>query len=152
MIAVECGPDVILVRVLGVPSKKIYHAGSKGRVVKAVEKFGGIGIIDEDPGCPQPKLLLNYSIAVTYEQLGIRILTRNNKRIIVICPRLEEFIIEACKESKINPRKFGLPLDPAQFHRKVNSRLRNFKMLLETLLKVKNRRMKILRKIITFHN
>ena len=41
MIAVECEPDVILVRVLGVPSKKIYHAGSKGRVVKAVEKFGG---------------------------------------------------------------------------------------------------------------
>ena len=150
MIAVECEPDVILVRVFGVPSKKIYHAGSKGRVVKAVEKFGGIEIIDEDPGCPQPKLLLNYSIAVTYEQLGIRILTRNNKRIIVICPRLEEFIIEACKESKINPKNFGLPLDSIQLHKKINAKLRNFKILLETLLKAKNRRIGILKKMITF--
>ena len=57
---VECIPDTILMKSLGIPSKRIYHAGSKGRVIKNVERGIGIGIIDEDPEYTQPKVLSKY--------------------------------------------------------------------------------------------
>ena len=57
---VECIPDTILMKSLGIPSKRIYHAGSKGRVIKNVERGIGIGIIDEDPEYTQPKVLSKF--------------------------------------------------------------------------------------------
>jgi len=147
-VIVECIPDTILVRTLGIPSRKIHHAGSKGRVIKNVEKGIGTGIIDEDPGYTQPRILSKYTLTSSLPNLGIKILTRNGKRLIVISPRLEEFILEACKESSIDPRRFGLPNDPDHLHKTINAKLQSFRKLLDILIKRKNTRILKLREVI----
>ena len=147
-VIVECLPDTVLMIELGVSRKRILHAGSKGRVVKNVEEGKGLGLIDEDPGYPQPKTLTQYRIVENLEQYGLKILAKDTKKIIMICPRLEEFILKACEESSINPQKFGLASDPDVLHREINARIRNFKMLVRELLSVRNDRLLKLKNLI----
>ena len=147
-IIVECVPDTILMKCLGVLSRRIHHAGSKGRVIKNVERGLGTGIIDEDPGYTQPKILSKYSLLESDERLGLKVLSRGDKKLIVISPHLEEFILSACMESNIDPTKFGLPKDPYYLHRVINSKPMNFKKLLNELLKLRNTRLIRLRSII----
>lgn len=117
-ILVECYPDEALLRALGVPKKQLRHERCKGEVVKRVLKFDKtIGLIDEDPGSTQPRDLNNYRVVKTAK--GLCLLTRQddtNKRIIVICPRLEDWLLLRAKSMNIDPTAFGLPAQPHHLH------------------------------------
>ncbi|GEM_PF-7032929 len=57
VILVECKPDEALVRVLGMPRRKIRHCTGKIRVCRELEKAeSGLGLVDEDPRSAQPAL------------------------------------------------------------------------------------------------
>ncbi len=117
-ILVECYPDTALLRNLGVTKKQLFHVSCKGEVVKRVLKSdSAIGLIDEDPASAQPHNLSNYK--KIQEAEGIRLLVRNNdenKKFIVVRPRLEEWFIERAKSSGINPKDYGLPDNPDRLH------------------------------------
>jgi len=50
---VECRPDFKLVKVLGIPKKKIKHVAGKGNVCRVLKKKeNSVGMVDEDPDCP----------------------------------------------------------------------------------------------------
>lgn len=117
-VLVECYPDAALLRALSVPRKQIGHQSCKGEVVKRVLKLDdAIGLIDEDPSGTQPRELANYNQIQAAE--GLRLLARRdnkNKRLIIVCPRLEEWLITKAKSSGIRPEDYGLPSDADRLH------------------------------------
>jgi len=117
-VLVECNADEKLLRALGVSKKQLRHERCKGEVVKRVLKFDcATGLIDEDPASAQPRELDNYKQVQTAE--GLRLLARRddkNKRLIIICPRLEDWLIQRAKSSGIRPKDYGLPSDPDKLH------------------------------------
>jgi len=68
---------------------------------------------------------------------------RNNK-IILLCPRLEEWIIESTKKAKIHLRDFGLPDDANKLHKILNTKnkdkLNKFRDLVKYLIDKNDRR------------
>ena len=117
-ILVECYPDETLLRILGVPRKQLRHERCKGEVVKRVHKFGNAtGLIDEDPTSAQPRDLDNYKQVQTGE--GLRLLARRddkNKRLIIVCPRLEDWLLQRAGSSDIKSEDYGVPNDPNRLH------------------------------------
>lgn len=117
-VLVECYPDEMLLRVLGVPRKQIRHERCKGEVVKRVRKFDcATGLIDEDPTSAQPRDLINYKQVQSGE--GLRLLARRddeNKTLIIICPRLEDWLIQRAKLSGVKLEDYTLPDDPHRLH------------------------------------
>ena len=117
-VLVECNADEAVLRALGVSKKQLRHERCKGEVVKRVRKFDcATGLIDEDPESAQPRDLDNYKEVQAME--GLRLLARRddkNKRLIIVCPRLEDWLIERAKSSGIRPKDYGLPSDPDKLH------------------------------------
>ena len=117
-ILVECYPDEALLRALGVSKKQLRHERCKGEVVKRVRKFDcATGLIDEDPSSAQPRDLDNYKQVRAAE--GLRLLARRddkNKRLIIICPRLEDWLIQRAGLSDIKPEDYGIPSRPDRLH------------------------------------
>ena len=117
-VLVECNADEAVLRALGVSKKQLRHERCKGEVVKRVRKFDcATGLIDEDPASAQPRDLDNYKEVQAME--GLRLLARRddkNKRLIIVCPRLEDWLIERAKSSGIRPKDYGLPSDPDKLH------------------------------------
>jgi len=115
---VECFPDTALLRNLGVPKKQLCHESCKSEVVKRVlTSDSAKGLIDEDPSSVQPRDLINYKQIQAAE--GLRLLVRKNdenKKFIIICPRLEEWFIERAKLSGIRMEDCGIPSNPDRLH------------------------------------
>ena len=117
-VLVECNADEKLLRALGVSKKQLRHERCKGEVVKRVLKFDcATGLIDEDPASAQPRELDNYKHVQSAEELRL-LASRDdkNKRLIIICPRLEDWLIQRAKSSGIRPEDYGLPSDPDKLH------------------------------------
>ena len=136
-IHLECKPDEMLVRTLGVPVRLVNHHNDKGRVCNALGKHSVItGMIDEDPASPQPSYL-KILLAVDEESKhGLRVLQdqQRNNQIIVICPRLEEWVINVSVQHGLKLSDFGLPDKANRLHDLMTSRLLAFKKLIEHLL------------------
>ena len=121
MIVVECYPDEKLVRALGVPRKQIRHEGGKGCVLNKIrESDAGIGLIDEDPDSHQPRELNQYAMCNQDDEFGsLRRLTHQKntaKKIIIIRPRLEEWLLGRARASSLNPLDYGLPDNADKLH------------------------------------
>jgi hypothetical protein len=138
----ECTPDEMLVKCLGVVRKNIEHHNDKGKVCNHLQKngiSGEIALIDEDPGSGQPKYLREKIISIG-EAHGLKIFTDStrNHLIIVVCPRLEGWVLQAAKQSEIKPKDFGLPDDDDELHGVILDNLGRFKSLIEKLLSQNN--------------
>jgi len=139
MIFVECKPDEILVKkLISSKKKQIIHAGNVSEVCKRLQKTkNSIGLIDEDPGKIWPpykeQLLRNAKIE---EKCGIKVVydKERNNYLILLCPRLEEWICKVVKDAKISLNKFGLPDDPEKLHETINANLDKFEKLLNDIL------------------
>ncbi len=144
MIYVECYPDQALVHALGIVRKEITHAHSKGnvcnRLVKVRDRFG---MIDEDPASSQPSYLRK--LKEQWRQNEVKLLYDGalNNFIIVLCPRLEEWILKAAKECNVRIEEFGLPASAHELHKTIGSNIANFKKLLEAI-KTKSHRIQTL--------
>ena len=119
MILVECFTDAYLIKLMGFPRKKIAHEGGKGNVVKKLKtrRENSIGIIDDDPGSPAPKDLSNYREKET--KAGVKLLQRFNdetKRLIVISPYLEDWLLARAKANRVDLIKYKLPSRARDIH------------------------------------
>jgi len=143
MFLVECKPDAILMRnLVSIPSK-VEHAGNKPLVLRKLMRNyeNSIGMIDEDPRSIQPPDIRRFREIDFSEENKFRILhhSQRNNRLVVLCPRLEEWIIEASKEAKIDLARYNLPSDPDELHEKVNIRIERFQRLVRKLIERSNR-------------
>ncbi len=142
-IYVECKADKALIHHLSV-SSKIIHSGNRGEICKVLEKTeNSIGIMDEDPNSPQPHYFKKLKHIQSKEGLKLYKDKERDNKVILICPRLEEWVLEIVKEEKININDFDLPTDPNQFHKRVNVNISKFQQLVNTLKK-ENRKLQIL--------
>lgn len=134
IIHVECLPDEVLVKSLGKTRKQVIHHNDKGRVCKFLEQSGSAqGMIDQDPASAQPTYLSRMQVSSFKHQ--VQLLTHANlgNRMIVLCPRLEDWVITVCQQANVDISAFGLSNNPRQLHREITSRLHQFGLLLHHL-------------------
>lgn len=136
MIYTECKPDSSLVRILGIPKKQIIHLGGKPEVCKQLEKREEWkGLVDEDPFSVQPSYLKKLPVKEDLPTYGLKILSDNSKNndLIVLRPRLEEWVLKATEEAGIDIKRYNLPDDGDQLHKVINLDLRKFERLVNDL-------------------
>ena len=136
MIYTECKPDSTLVKMLGLPKKHIIHQQGKPEVCKQLEKrTNWKGLIDEDPFSVQPPYLKQLQERGDLSHYGLKILndTSKNNVLIILCPRLEEWVLEASKNADIDIRRYNLPNDEEKLHEEINTDLRKFERLVNDL-------------------
>ncbi|MGH7496446.1 MAG: hypothetical protein ACREOO_29195 [bacterium] len=144
MIYLECNPDKALVSALGIPKNKTIHAYSKGNVCNRLTKCrDSHGLIDEDPESSQPSFLRNLENRLRQDDVVLLYHRASNNYLIVLCPRLEEWILEAAKEAAVDPNKHGLSNEADQLHETICTRIDNFRRLVDDI-KAKSQRMKTL--------
>ena len=119
-VLVECDADEVVLRNLGIPRKQLFHFGGKDKLISRLKNLSGaVGIVDEDPTSIQhPDLKANYRQAKSSE--GLRFLVRQGsgrQRLVVVCPKLEDWLIDRAKLSGIRLKDYGLPNDPDRLHR-----------------------------------
>lgn len=150
MVLLECKPDETLVRYLGVTKRNFYHQNDKGRVCNMLaKKEGHVAMIDEDPGSAQPVYLR--TLSNVSDEDGIRVLRDETRahRVVILRPRLEEWIIETASIAGVKMEDFGLSNRGNELHREINSRLENFTRLLGALDAAGSKRLGKLRTLIT---
>lgn len=156
MYLVECKPDAILVKSLTLASRKnIHHAGNKSELLKKLaERYGDSkGVIDEDPGSIQPPHLQKFEEKQQLTSCNLKILrqTSKNNTLIILCPRLEDWILEASREVSIDLKRYNLPNDSRKLHQQINIQIENFQKLVEDL-KSESNRLKELKRLLTAHS
>jgi hypothetical protein len=132
MIYLECEPDKALIRTLGISSKEIKHEYSKGNVCNKLSKTkNSKGLVDEDPSSAQPSYIGRLKL-LSFEN-NIKLLSDEKAQnlLIVLCPRLEEWILRAAQELGINVEDYGLPNKANQLHKVINTKIENLVRLLE---------------------
>ena len=150
-ILVECKPDMALIESLEIPGY-LFHSTGKSRVIRRIIKDNNpsIGIIDEDPGKPYPKSFKEeFDLVEESSQYSFKIMRHKNKPsyLILLNPRLEEWILEACKEVSISPLIYSLPEDPDELHKRINLNVTHLMRLLDDI-KERSGRIKALQGII----
>jgi hypothetical protein len=118
-VLVECDADEVVLRNLGVPKKQLLHFGGKDKLITRLRNLpGAVGVVDEDPASIQhPDLKASYKQTESTKML--RLLTRlgsGGQRLVMICPKLEDWLIERAKSSGIRLDDYGLPGDPDRLH------------------------------------
>jgi len=137
-IYVECKPDKVVAKIIfekiGLKTKIIHETGKSRVVKKLLNQENTIGVIDEDPTSIQPAGLEKFKLKHEDKRFNYKILqTKNNSKLIMLVPRLEEWIIKLSKQTKIDLKKFNLPNDPTQLHRIINTKTINLEKYLSKL-------------------
>jgi hypothetical protein len=143
---VECNPDEVLLRYLGVQGN-VTHCNGSGNIFNKLRKFKNrFALIDEDPNSvPHPYFS---ELLLVHEAKSIKLYTDKTRghRILVLCPRFEEWLIQTAKEKKVKLPDFNLPDNPHYLHSAINSRLKNLQSLLTEIDKHGNSRLDELRR------
>ena len=154
MLYLECKPDETLARALGVPSREIRHQRNKDEVLKSLAaQSRGRAMVDEDPGYAQPPYLARLSEVGDWSQLGLRALEHRARgnRVIILRPRLEEWLLRAAADSGLNvgDRRYNLPNNPERLHQEINFDLSKVARLLADLIAAGSPRIQQLRNLLT---
>lgn len=144
MFVVECTPDVTLVTTLtSVSKRRVDHVHGRSRVLRRLVRNyeNSIGMVDEDPNRAHSHDWQKFREIEFSERDRLRILYQNrrNNRLIVLCPRLEDWIIEASREVNMDLNRYNLPNEPDELHEIVNLRIEEFQQLIEELMQRSNR-------------
>lgn len=136
MIVVECKPDVALCEKLGFPPKSIQHRAvfGKGEVLKRMEESQGVRLVlDEDPLQGQPPSLRGLPVE-DLPQYHLKVARKGQNKVIIFCPRLEEWLLWLARQADVDPAQHGLPTEAKGLHKVINKRLDNLEKFLKDLL------------------
>jgi len=147
---VECYPDEALAFALGVPRREVEHGGNKAGVCAQVARRSRTtGMIDQDPDtAPMPYMK---TLAEQHVEHDIRVLSdsQRNNRLVVICPRLEEWLVKSAKDGGLKMTAFGFESDSGRhLHGQIKDRLPNVERLVGALLSARNPRILRLQSLI----
>ena len=154
MIYVECRPDELLVRqVTGLPRRQVVHeAKGKGEVCNRLMKNRDlVAMVDEDPEATQPRYMTRLSLGRERAELGLKLyLDRDrNNRIVVLCPKLEDWLLRAAVYSGLSMNTYSLPSRANELHREINLDERKIERLLADLDNSGSPRLLELRRLLT---
>ena len=154
MLYVECKADEALAIGLGLTRQEVNHELNKDEVLKQLVKQSHcLGMVDEDPKSPQPIQLSRMIVAADYDLLGLRVYadTARNNRVILLRPRLEEWLLRAAGDAglAVGGRRYNLPSSPTRLHREINLDLSKVERLLADLTETDSPRIRQLRALLT---
>ena len=154
MIYVECKPDGVLVRhVTDLSRRQVGHEiQGKGAVCKRLMNSSDlVGMVDEDPGKPQPRYMRQLSLRQKRVDLGLKLYydRRRNNRVVVLCPALEEWLLRAVSDMGFDIERYGLPRRANALHGVINSDERKIEKVLSDLTDSKSPRLLELRRLLT---
>ena len=137
MIYVECKPDKALVQTLlpEVSPRGIVHE-KKGTVIQLLSgSRGHRALIDEDPGTLPHPYLEQMTEQERFPGTGIRLLLdeERNHRVVLLCPRLEGWVVDAAQVARLNLADYNLPTDPDRLHGVINLNISKFQVLVQRL-------------------
>ncbi|MFM7485605.1 MAG: hypothetical protein ACKOC0_10400 [Cytophagales bacterium] len=134
-IVLECNPDEALVRTLGYSKREITHQPNKGQVFNYLEKnHQACGIVDEDPGSANPGYFSHYiKQGETKFDVDFFLNIGTGAKLIVLKPRLEDWVLKQAKQEGVEPDEFSLPPNGRQLHRIVNQRIPKFEQMLHQM-------------------
>jgi len=118
------------------PKAVVHELQGKGRVVYQVRKGShSLGLVDEDPGAAQPRLLREMPTVKDLQERAMQLKqdSRGN-RIVVLRPRLEEWIVSAARDAGVRLGDYSLPNDPLELHKVINVNLAKFGVLVGDLI------------------
>ena len=152
MIYVECKPDLTLVKFLtNITRRDITHEfKGKGEICNRLRKQANCkALLDEDPFGAQPRYIKEAKLVNDLPEHDLKLLhdSANNNYLVVLCPRLEEWVLKAAGETGIDVREYNLPNDAVRLHRHINISLDKFENLLEDL-KGSSSRLKALKRLL----
>lgn len=144
MYKVECDADVALVCCLaGVSKKRIMHHSGKNEVLKKLLRGNdSVAMIDKDPSSIQPTHYLQHFQSISFsENNGIEVLhnASGHNRLIILYPRLEEWIVESARRVDINLGDYNLATNGNELHAEINDKINRFEELLDDLKAPSNR-------------
>jgi hypothetical protein len=138
VLVVECKADRALVKILTSASKRnLIHGGNKTGVLEVLLKAreSSTGVIDEDPWSPQPPNLRKFKMKQDVTRHNFKIMQQTGKNIslIMLCPRLEEWILRAANEARVSPNKYGLPYDAAELRKQITAQTDKFEKFVKAI-------------------
>ena len=154
MLYVEGKADEVLVIGLGLTRGEVSRELNKDEVLKQLgSQSHCLGMVDEDPNSPQPIQLSRMIVAADYDLLGLRVLEHRaqNNRVILLRPRLEEWLLRAAQDAglDVGGRRYNLPSSPTRLHREINLDLSKVERLLADLTETDSPRIRQLRALLT---
>jgi hypothetical protein len=149
-LVLECRADQALAQAVGIPHRHIRHSLGRGRVCKQLAELKeATGMMDDDPGVTKP----SYFDCLTFstESHGVRLLIDKERgnRIVILSPRLEEWLVQSVKVSGLKMTEYGFDNDNGlRLHAEINQRLANVERLVNKLLSARNARILCLQALI----
>lgn len=143
-IYVECKTDATLVNALLGTAKTVAHEKGKPGVCRRLQGAkNSRGMVDEDPAQMQVPYLRKLRVQQDLPRWGLRLLfdKSTGNHMIVLRPRLEEWILLALSESGMEAARYGLPNNASTFHRDVNVSQGDFRRLVRDLKKRNSERL-----------
>ena len=145
MIIVECNSDITLVQCLtSLPREYIIHQmrGKSGVCNQLAENTNSKGLIDEDPLSVQHPYEKDGVSRRNYAQYDIKRLhyPSQGNELIILCPKLEDWILKTAQIAGIDVNRHGLPDEPNKLHRTIDQRLTEFRILINMLKRQKSDR------------
>lgn len=134
----ECHNDEAVVRALGVPARLIVHRDGKSRVAKALAKApaGSMGMIDEDPhDSARVPGFDPFVMQQRHPSFDVLRHSKEDKILVRIRPRLEEWLLDAAKIAQVDLTRFSLPTTASQLHLLKKEKGDRIQKLIEHLLK-----------------
>lgn len=121
MIYVECKPDTIMANVLSCGREVKHMAGTSRVCRKLSEQNDCRGFIDGHfPAIRHPyiKEIKKSGSIRTQRQYSLTIFEDipKNNRLILLMPRLEEWVLQAARKANINVRNYHLPSNADELH------------------------------------
>ena len=155
MIYVEGKPDRVLVSILTSYSlKEVSVEGDKGRVFKRLQQTANcLALVDQDLNASQPTQLGLMVKNEEASQLGLLTYFDGGKsnRVIVLCPKLEDWIIRASQIANLEIGKppYNLANTPKSLHKEINGKLDKLDLLVNDLLDAQSPRILKLQELLT---
>ncbi len=153
MIIVECYSDTTLVECLtSVPRQYINHEmrGKSGVCKQLADRVNCKGLVDEDPNAAEHPYEKQGLLISGYAQYGIKLLQfpSQSNELVVLCPKLEDWVLATAQAAGIDVTRHGLPNDPNKLHRVIDDRLPKFRILLNMLKARKSQRIEALTELL----
>ena len=136
---VECYSDEVLVSALGITLDRNSHRQGIGNVCNKLKTCTNAkGMVDEDPGRTQPNYLSQLKVISDEHSIKVLCDAKTKNCVIMLCPRLEEWVLQAAKETSVDVTEFGLPNDAITLHRTLSSGTKR-RNLIQLIKEIKGR-------------
>jgi hypothetical protein len=139
---VECKADETLAVALGVPRRAVEHASGRGGVCSQLLKHEQVlALVDEDPDAQSSPYLKSLREENRSHDLTVLMDDKRGNRVVVISPRLEEWLVQTTRTAGLRLTDFGFDSDNGvRLHSEINQRLESLEKVLAQLLALKDKR------------